>query len=324
MDLQIKKEKLTYRFVKNLMKICALFLLLSNNSVFADEVKSFTSQEEQNKCAKRFMVTSFPLQRGRFVIAGKITDEKNNLLQDVCVSVTKSISGIWKSQEVRNTYTLSNYFVIYLSECDSIYIELSKNGYIPVAAYYYYGYDTKLFHRTQKSNINITGNLITGSNLLFVMKKKGYLSELQTFNGIFLINGYDPGDVFLMNSWKKSMAKKVTGEPYLRVISKKNSGKSNVWVLELVNAKPEDGFIVVNFDENAVTYKNFWNLMGEAPRDGYSTKSFQILNQLGSRTFFYYFINGKYGKGHISREGRFVLFQNNEKTSDRMRSLWTK
>ena len=130
MDLQIKKGKLTYRFVRNFVKICALFLLLSNNSVFADEVKSFTSREEQSKCAKRFTVTSFPLQRGRFVIAGKITDEKGNLLQDVCVKVSKSSSGMWKSKEVRNTYTLSDYFVIYLSGCDSIYIELFKDGYI--------------------------------------------------------------------------------------------------------------------------------------------------------------------------------------------------
>ena len=324
MDLQIKKEKLIYRFVRNFVKICALFLLLSNNSVFADEVKSFTSREEQSKCAKRFIVTSFPLQRGRFVIAGKITDEKGNLLQDVCVTVSKSSSGMWESKEVRNTYTLSDYFVIYLSGCDSIYIELFKDGYIPMVANYYYGYDTKLFHRTQKNNINITGNLITGSDLLFVMKKKGYLSELQTFNGTLLINGPEPGDVFLMKSWKKTKAKKIIDEPYLQVISKENSEDSNAKVLELVNAKPKDGFIVVDFDENAMTYKNFWNLMGEAPRDGYSIKSFQILNQLGARTFFYYFINGKYGKGHISRDGYIVLFQNNEKASDRMRSLWAK
>ena len=315
---------MTERFLKNFVKICTLLLLLSNNLIFADEVKSFASQEEQGRYTKHLVASSFPVWRGRFVIAGKITDEKGNLLQGVCVSVSKSISGLWKSEKIRNTYTSGNHFVIYLSGCDSVYIKLSKDGYVPMAANYYYGYNAKLFHVTQKSNIKITGNLITGKNLHFVMKKKGDLLKLQTFTGKLPIKERDTGDVFLMKSWKKSKAGDIIDEPYLQIVSKKNSEKSNTKILELISAKPEDGFIVVDFDESAVTYKNFWNLMGEAPQGGYSTKSFQILNQLGTPTFFYYFINGKYGKGHITRDGRFELFQNNEKVSNGLRNLWTK
>ena len=56
-----------------------------------------------------------------------------------------------------------------------------------MVANYYYGYNSKLFARNQKGNINISDNLITGDNLLFVMKKKGSLPNLQIFKGNFLM-----------------------------------------------------------------------------------------------------------------------------------------
>lgn len=335
--------------MKKIMKICSFLLLLSNNFLFASEAQSFTTQEEQSKYAKALIeklsqvpksrttseVKDFKSkedlvawaksmgQRGKFVIAGKIIDEQGNLLHDVRVSVTKSISGIWKSKEIKNTYVLSNYFVISSLSCDSVYISLSKDGYIPMVANYYYGYNSKLFARNQKGNINISDNLITGDNLLFVMKKKGSLPKLQIFKGNFLMEeNKSISDIFLIKSWKKSTVREAVDEPYLQINSKKDTDNFNESSLELVNANPEDGFIVVDFDENAVTYKNFWNLMGEAPQVGYTIKSFKILKQLGTPTFFYYFINGKYGKGYVYRDGRLVLFQNDEKNPEQKRILW--
>mgnify|MGYP004656852911 CR=1 FL=1 len=336
--------------MKKIMEVCIFLLLFANNFLVASEAQSFITQEEQVKYAKALIekLSQVPKsrtvlkekdfkskedfiswgkslgKRGKFVIVGKIIDEHGNLLQDVCVLVTKSISGIWESKEIENTYVLSNYFVISSLGCDSVYISLSKDGYIPMVTNYYYGYNSKLFNKAQKNSINITDNLITGDNLVFVMKKKGELPKLQIFKGNFLMEENKKiNDIFLIKSWKKSTIKESIDEPYLQINSKKDVDNFNESSLELVNANPEDGFIVIDFDENAVTYKNFWNLMGEAPQIGYSIKSFKILKQLGTPTFFYYFINGKYGKGYIYRDGRLILFQNNEKNPEQKRNLWT-
>ena len=149
--------------------------------------------------------------------------------------------------------------------------------------------------------------------------------QLQKFKGQFEFNknGKD-SDVFLVNSWKKSVSHKKISEPYLRIKSKTTAESLNVVVLELVNAKSSDGFILTEFDKSAVTYRNFWHLMGEAPKGEYTERFIIIRQELGVPTFFYYFINRKYGKGHINREGKFVLYQNNENNPEKKRNLWTK
>ena len=334
-----------------MQKNATIFLLLFGVILCADEVKSFATQKEQieyvNGIKENILPESGPMasygttpnkgktnlmsggttigRRGKFLIIGKVVDDGDNLLQGVKAFVSKSSIGYWKSTESNKTYILNNYFVILLTGCDSVYINLYKDDYISMASVYCYGYNSKMFHETQKSNIAVNKNTVVGNNLKFVMKKQGTLLQLQKFRGQFEVNknGQD-SDIFLIKSWKKSIRNSKINEPYLQIKSKATEANLNAIVLELVNAKSTDGFILSEFDKNAVTYRYFWRLMGEAPKEEYSKKFINIRQELGTLTFFYYYINGKYGKGHINRQGRFVLYQNSENKSDMKRNLWTK
>jgi|GEM_PF-4757448 hypothetical protein len=123
----------------------------------ADEVKSFTTPEEQQiylhnimkipykekdimseQEARKTLKTQEEIsawasamgQRGRFIISGKIVDEKEDLLENVSVNIQKSESGFWQSKRTSSDYTLSKYFVISVNQCDNLNLSFNKPGYI--------------------------------------------------------------------------------------------------------------------------------------------------------------------------------------------------
>jgi len=156
------------------------------------------------------------------------------------------------------------------------------------------------------------------------MQKKGEVLKLQKVEEKLK---YDESmqdyEIFLMRSWKKGLLQKKVYEPYLQIKSEVIRENPFITTLELVSSNPYDGLIAQQFNEDVITHENFWNLMGEAPNEKYTTKVLKITPCIGTPAFFYYFINGKYGKGMINDDGRFTLYQNNEKDPSKKRNLWT-
>lgn len=323
--------------------------------LYADEVKSFATEEEQQKYIAELIqklpkpeklmsiedarkklrtkeeVTAFVEalgRRGRFIIGGKVTDENGNLLEKVNLVIYKSASGAWESKQERQNASVNKYFVVFTTGCDRLSLYATKSGY--VLPFFYKAYSL--------SSPEPEKNLVIAQDALFPLIKRGEILSLQKFDSRLLYDkGKQENEIFLLKSWKTAWETGGIEEPYLKihykrgedgkVIMKKVKADHNTYEVpeevffELVSKNEKDGLL--EFVESAVPEGRKISVMGNAPVEPYAKKL--PLNSPSSH--FYYFVDGKYGKGFISlsylQTSRLMLFQNNENASDKKRNLWT-
>lgn len=353
---------------------CFVFILgitaLLTISNGADEVISFATLEEQQiylrnvmnipydeknlmgeQEARRTLKTKEEISawasamghRGRFIISGKIADEKGNLLENVSVNIQKSASGFWKSKRTSSDYTLSKYFVISVNQCDNLDLSFNKLGYI--SSIYYLSYSLKIdglsWEKEEARNITQQGNWIIAKEQNVLLFKQGEFLQLKKFSGALKFDSKkEANEIFLLKSWTKTWEKPDIKEPYFKIrYMRDDRGKiltrtkffdvANKRIIpervsfELISDNPKDGILLI--ENPNIPGGKFLSTMGHAI-DGNYVKEIPLPFKLeGYKINFYYFINSKYGKGSYETSfNQINLYQNNEKELEKKRNLWTR
>lgn len=281
-------------------------------------------------------------QRGWFIISGKVVDERDNLVKNVSLNIKKSRSGFWKSKQMFSDHLLSDYFVILVDGCNNLDLSFRKTGY--TSPIYYLSYSLRMNNEKKKEDeargILQKDNLVFAKDQKVLLLKQGEIVKLKKFHGIL---DFDPekknNEIFLLKSWRKTWENDNIREPYFRIkykrdgngeiltqVIKYNSGNRKIpeqVFLEIVSNNPEDGMLFVE-DPNIPRGK-ILSTMGYAIDGNYIRECLLPFKLEGYQINFYYFINGKYGKGSYETSfSKINLFQNNEKDTVKKRNLWTK
>lgn len=358
--------------MKNVFYILSLILCSIGSpsaQLSADEVKTFATFEDQQAYLRGIDQNSSPNtvvsdqeareklttreeifqwankmgKRGRFIIAGKLVDEQDHLLDDVEVNIQKRASGFWQTKQTTSDHLLSKFFVIELDQCDTVNLSFYKRGYLsPV---YYVSYLLRLDGKSTKDdkvrNIIQKNNILFADNQRIMLLKQGEFLNLKQYRGVLAFDkSNERNEIFLLKTWKKSQEHTDINEPYFRVAYRRNSqGKilttqMNFGVqgmrtipehvsFELVSNDPMDGILVVENPD--IPAGKFLSTMGYA-QEGKYIKSIPLPFKLdGNRINFYYRVDGRYGKGSYETiSNRFAIFQNNETELSKKRNLWTK
>lgn len=315
-----------------------IFLLLTSLFVYAQEPPEHIKQqiEKLNKAQEELIRSN---KSGRFLIQGKIVDGKGNLLNDVSVKITKSISrGFMESIDSSHYQTVDGEFSLNEQGCNRIYLDFYKKGYF--VTHKYYGTDMKPL-----KDILINGSLVTAKNQTIVLQEIGKLAKLKSKDSAFYLNPVSTEqDIMDLISFKKEHVKnqkEIKTQKYFYLSIDTDSSGKPIMILDkrTQNMVPEkiflnyasnnknDGLIIV---DDARDMRD----LPTAPEKGYTKRQVPLVLNIYSNPYaFFYYKNGDtYGKVWVQHtsyiEGKlksvFLVKQNigeNPKERRNLRSL---
>jgi hypothetical protein len=271
---------------------------------------------------------------GKFSIEGKIVDKKGNLLNNVRVSITKSISrGFMGNKHTNRKEIVDAKFSFNESGCNVLHLQFLKQGYY--AANKSYNIIMK-----QEKNIYVKDSLLTAKKQIVVLREIGKLVKLKSRYSKFYMDPIskeqDIMDLISFNKIKIKKPKNIKTPKYFYLSVKLDKRGKPEMVLSKDKRLIPAG-IFLNYVSNDETDRiapvgnaeiKDMRDMPLAPEKGYSLK--QISLKFSRPGDFFYYKNGDtYGKVWVRQtdfllgkvESVIVVKQNNEKDSKERRNL---
>ena len=315
-------------------KLVSLVLIIASSTCV--QGKTLQQKEDIIKLEKALVGHIKRNKAGKFSIQGKVIDEKGKPLDNVRVTITKSISrGFMESESYRHYETINGNFLFDEHGCNALYLDFYKKDYFVVHKYY----DISM---KQQENISVNDSLVTAKNQIIVLRAFGKLAKLKKADEKFYLNPVTKEQDIMdlidfqkkeVNDVENIITKKyfylnvkcdANGEPLMIFDTRTKKMVPEKIFLNYISNNRADGIIIAH-NAKDITYLKI------APESGYAKEPIPlVLNIHSDANIFFYYKNGNtYGKVWIQQtayisgkvESILIIKENVEKDPKEKRNL---
>jgi hypothetical protein len=278
------------------------FALIMVLSAFA-QGQTLQQKKDMAKLKKVMKDTEKRNKSGKFLIEGKVVDEKGESLDNVRVLIKKIISRGFMDSKINTRYeTIDAKFSLNEGGCNILYLQFYKKDYFTITKVYKTGMN-------QQNNVSVSGNSVMAKNQIFVLREIGKLAKLRSKDRKYFLDPISQKqDIMDLISFKKvevKTIKNIKSKKYFCLSVKSDAGGKPIMIfdqrtkkmvpekifLNYISNNKNDGLIIV---DNARDMRD----LPTAPEKGYVKKRVPLILNIYSNPFvFFYYKNGNtYGK----------------------------